>query len=181
MTHRSTARSLRTMAVAAAAIVGSTLAGPSADALSISFGNKLDMGKLRSAIEANAKQAYKGFPVGKAVCPKSRSMKKGDVFDCTIPVSDGILTIAVTQSDANGNARFVAKEAVLDLAKARTFIATQIEQQTGVEADVDCGRTKVKMIAPGKVLSCTATDGSDTLKVKLLVKDTSGNVSMSTE
>ncbi len=119
--------------------------------------------------------------MGKAVCPKSRSMKKGDVFDCTIPVSDGVLTIAVTQTDASGNVRFVAKEAVLDLAKARTFVATQIEQQTGVTAKVDCGTTKVRMIAPGKVLTCTATDGTDTLKVKLLVKDTSGNVSMSTE
>lgn len=181
MTHRSTARSLRTIAAVAAAIVGSTLAGPSADALSISFGNRIDMGKLRSAIEANAKQAYEGFPVGRAVCPRSRPLKKGDVFECTIPVSDGVLTIVVNQGDGDGNVRFAAKEAIIDVAKAEAFVTTTFKKQTGKSVVADCGTTKVLVIAPGKVMVCSATAGATRRKVNLLVEDVSGNVKMSVE
>jgi hypothetical protein len=152
-----------------------------AGAIEIGFGNNLDMGKLRTAIEDNAKAAYAGFPVGKAICPKSRKIKSGDTFTCTLPVSDGVLTIDVVQKDGRGNIRFSARQAVIDLNKARTFVASEILKQTKVKATVDCGTGKVKVIEPKKVLTCVATapDG-DTLKVNLTVKDIDGNVTLST-
>lgn len=161
------------------AAVGAAPVG--ARAIEISFGNNLDMGKLRTALETNAKQSYAGFPVGKAICPKSRKIKSGDTFACTIPVADGILTIDVVQKDGKGNVRFTARQAIIDLAKAREFIRKEVLAKTKVDPTVDCGTGKVRVIEPKKVLACVAkAPNGDSLKVNLTVKDIDGNVTLST-
>jgi hypothetical protein len=157
-------------------------AGP-AGAIEVNFGrsNKLDMGKLRSAIESNAKKAYAGFTVGKATCPKERTLKAGDKFSCSIPVADGVLTVDITQKDTKGNVNFVARQAIIDLAKARAFITTQVQQQTKVKPVVDCGKGAVRVIEPKKALTCTAADESgEKITVKLTVQDIDGNVVLTT-
>jgi hypothetical protein len=181
---RRLARSLRVVVVACVASVvvslaGASSLGPSASAASISFGSKLDLTKVKKAIEESAAKAYAPAKVGKVTCPKSVKPKAGNVFTCTIPVADGVLNIAVTQKDGKGNVTFVAKEAVLDVAKIKRFVEAEVLSDINAVVTADCGKGVVKVLAPGGVIKCRATDKTgDFLDLIVTVKDIDGNVTL---
>jgi hypothetical protein len=60
-------------------------------------------GKLKEGIESQT-----GEKVRAVACPEGRELKKGDVFTCTVTTTGGKTgTIKVTQSDDEGNVRWV--------------------------------------------------------------------------
>jgi hypothetical protein len=170
------------VAVALSLGLASGMAGfaPSGNAASISFGGtKIDMGKLKKVIEETAAKAYAPAKVGKATCPKSVKTKTGGVFNCTIPVADGILNIAVTQKDNKGNVVFEATEAVIDMSKIVKFVQDEVLNDAKVATKADCGKGIVKIVAPGGVIKCRATaKNGDSLDLIVTVTNTDGNVTL---
>jgi Domain of unknown function (DUF4333) len=163
------------------ALVASLTAGlsPQASAASISFGNKIDMDKLKKIIEEASVKAYAPAKVGKVTCPKSIKPKTGGVFNCTVPVADGILNITVTQKDNKGNVVYAAKEAVIDMGKIVKFVQDEVLSDLKVAAKADCGKGIVRILPPGGIIKCKAVakDG-DSLDLIVTVNDVDGNVTL---
>lgn len=139
---------------------------------------RLDMDKLKTVLK-DGFASQTGLQVKEVSCPESRDIKAGDSFDCKATTPGGAsATLKVTQSDDQGNVKWElsASEGVLDLTKLAGTIQAGLKEQTGVEAQVDCGG-KFREAEAGKSFDCKATDaGGAAHTVTITVKDKAGNV-----
>lgn len=139
----------------------------------------LDMSALDKSIrEGLASQL--AMPIAAVECPQeARPLKQGDVFTCTArPQVGGLLTVTVTQKDADGNISWeVTKtEGLLDLKKVEAAVVEGLKAQAGAEATVTCGE-RWRAATPGDTFSCeaTTTDGQ-TATIDVTTEDAEGNV-----
>jgi hypothetical protein len=144
--------------------------------VSIGDDDALDTDKAERTIREELERTY-GTSTEAVDCPE-REAKQGDVFDCTARIEGQPLRVRVTQKDDDGNVRFEATQAVLDLQKASGEIERAIREQTGIPVRVECGPQRLLIRDPGSTFDCqaTAVSGGASRRVAVTVKDIDGNV-----
>jgi hypothetical protein len=165
-------RSPRVARMVAVALAGATLL------LAACGGDDtLDTEKAASEIRRGL-EGQTGLEVDGVTCPEEILADAGATFECVATLEGQRLQITVTQKDDDGNVRWEADQAVIDLRKAEREVAAQIAEQTGVPVSVDCGTRTVSINDPSDEFSCEyrARDGTAEGTISVTVKDTKGNV-----
>jgi hypothetical protein len=138
----------------------------------------LDMDGVDQAIRSGIKEQL-GLTVTELSCPESREMKTDDAFECAATTEGGArIQVSVTQKDDQGNVAWetAGSQGLLDLEQLEAQIRTGLLDQTGVEAQVDCGGRFNDTPAGGSFV-CTARDAQgETADVRVTVRDAEGNV-----
>jgi len=139
-------------------------------------GGGLDVGVLEAAIEEElfGEGTDQSIAHTAVDCPDDPDDSPGSVFVCTTSASGEAVTVRVTVGD--DGADFIREQAIIDMAKARDFLAQYVTEQTGVApASIDCPQRTV--YAPGESFTCTANDGTGgSLELDVVVRDVEGNV-----
>jgi hypothetical protein len=163
------------------ASVTSAAAGPSsaqAQGTQVAAGT-LDQNALASQITDTLTSTL-GTPVS-VVCPAGVVRQQGATSTCTATVDGQPLPIAVTQSDAAGNADFAAEDAILDMATLRSQVASQYGTKKGGTwtARCDPGDKAYVVKAVGDTLRCTfePSAGGQPRDFTVTVEDLEGKVS----
>jgi hypothetical protein len=137
-----------------------------------------DVDKLKKAILVEARSAFPSVDIGEVTCPDDIELGADNDFTCTLDMEGQPLTIEVDQTDDKGHVNIQQREAVIDLAKAVDVIGSQLSDQIGASATVDCGTDHFRIADVGSTFTCQASDANgQTATVKVTVKDNSGNVS----
>jgi hypothetical protein len=129
---------------------------------------------IKSGLNEQLKMAFSSVD-----CPESRAMKAGDEFDCKATAeSGGVLTVKVTQNDDAGTIKWtlVDGERVLAIENLEQQIKDSIAKQIKVNATLDCGATRRRIAVAGQTIECSASDGTESRKVIVTIKDDRGNV-----
>ena len=63
---------------------------------------KLDMHKIEKAVAQTATNEFRNASVASAKCPKERTERSGDVFDCTVSVEHQYVHYVIKQLDGHG-------------------------------------------------------------------------------
>ena len=159
--------------VVAAALAGAVVVGCSST-------TTVDQGKMRKLIEEDL-AADIGLPLTDASCPEVKEPKNGTEFECTATLDGQTLRIKAVVTDEK--TVFVEAEnadAIIPVVDLETLIAEDFTEQLGTTITVACGDTEVIVAAPGTQFECEATDGTDTVPVRVDVLDAEGNVSYET-
>jgi hypothetical protein len=138
----------------------------------------LDMDGVKNAVRDMVTKQI-GANVKSVTCPETRPLKAGDTFDCQVEIDHGKTAVTVTQTDEAGNINMKTPNLVLKVGDLEKMIASNIKQNSGADATVDCG-PKFRPSVPNETFECQAKAGADTAKIKVTVKDTQGNVSFET-
>lgn len=138
----------------------------------------LDMEAVKTSVRDMVTQQI-GANVKSVTCPDSREIKAGDSFSCKVEIDHGATDVQVTQKDDAGNIDMKTTRTVLKVGDLEKLIAAQIQQNSGLEATVDCG-PKFRPSIANETFDCTATAGADTAQVRVTVKDEEGNVAFAT-
>lgn len=141
---------------------------------------KVDQGKMRQLIEEDL-AADLGMPLTDARCPEVTEPVEGTTFECTATLDGQTLRINAVVTDAKEV--FVEAEnadAIIKVALLEETIAADFTEQLQTEITVDCGDTEVRVAAPGSSFECQASDGTDTVPVRVDVLDADGTVNYET-
>jgi hypothetical protein len=152
---------------------------------SISIGShNLDTSKVEQEITSELKAAVGTTDVA-VTCPDDVEVKAGATTECTATVGDQTAAYTVTITDDQGN--FTAKrvEAIIDLDRAQSTIADQLESKIGGKWSLSCdpaGADRIYVVAVDETFTCTAegtnAEGrAQTGDIVVTVDDTEGNVS----
>lgn len=145
---------------------------------SVSTGKSLNVDKGEKAFKA-ALESQTGASVERVDCPE-RTVKKGDVFNCTAILDGQSLRLKVTQKDDRGNVDFGTDQAIISVERAQSEIGGEIQRQTGVPVRVTCSDHKILVQDAGATFDCRfqATSSSTASGVvTVVVKDGDGNIS----
>jgi hypothetical protein len=160
------------------AVVAAVLAG--VFVLGCSSTTTVDQGKMRKLIEEDL-AADLGLPLTNASCPEVKEPTTGTEFECTATLDGQTLRIKAVVTD--GKTVFVEAEnadAIIPVTDLESTIADDFTEQLGTAITVSCGNTRVIVAAPGSQFECEASDGTDTVPVRVDVLDAQGNVSYET-
>ncbi|WP_262323603.1 DUF4333 domain-containing protein [Acidiferrimicrobium sp. IK] len=119
------------------------------------------------------------LPAPAVSCPTRVSGRPGSHFDCTTAVAGSAITVTGTVSDSSGRFSITLNRAVIDAKKAGKALAAQLHAEGAVAPMVDCGPDRVRVVAPGGTITCTATSGGVTQTVTGVASGTSGEVAFS--
>ncbi|ADG78680.1 hypothetical protein TPAU25S_01754 [Tsukamurella paurometabola] len=140
-------------AVAAPAVVGCSLFGPSID---------FDALTKRIAQELSAEYVKFGVKVDAVDCDESqRRPKPGSRFTCDARVREVSVPVEVTVKDDDMRVDFVTLQKLFDLGSAGPALAARVSEQVKAQVAVDCG-TGLRALPPGSTFRCTARDQAGT-------------------
>jgi hypothetical protein len=145
--------------------LGGTLAG---------CGTKtLNSKQIEQQIITSEQSKAAGYPVTEAHCPSGVEAKAGKTFLCTVKI-DGIQVSMKATITSVGDKANITTEPAQPIINAKGE-ADQIAAAAGAGVTVDCG-PPVQQVPIGFILTCKATDGTNTQSVQLKVTDASGTL-----
>ena len=137
-----------------------------------------DASKVAGQIKAAQEKTAPDMEVSRASCPKDPGkLEKGLTFECSVTI-EGVqapYTVKVTSvKDDTAHFHFEPAKAIISVDKAQQFLAQQVDSSVRVT----CPKGPVLVQEPGSTFACTLSKGAATQQVKILVKDTDGNISV---
>jgi hypothetical protein len=141
--------------------------------------SSLNTNKLEQQIQRRLKAV--GIRLKRISCPKSRSLRRGDSFECHAIARNGArLTVAVTQTSSKGNASWDVTSGIVDVAMVRKDIENDFANvkppDKPINVNVDCGLPDTIAANDGDTFNCQVSNRdnpSDTTTVKVTVNSNS--------
>lgn len=171
-------RSNRGTRIVAAAFVAATVLLASA----CSTSNGYDQAKVAAYVRSSQKGTLRGLTEGAATCPPSITVTEGVTFTCTLVIGGVPAPYKVTLTDVHKSVEHIAVQpakAILSVAALDAFVKQNLDS-TSSGATVTCGPAGVKVLlaVKGQKISCALKLGSRTGTVGLTVKDSTGDVTI---
>jgi hypothetical protein len=114
-------------------------------------------------------QVAPDLPLGHARCPGGlMELDHGQIVHCTFELGAVALPIRVTL-DSNNQMQYAMDGFFFDLDRIQPYIASELLQEFGVSANVDCGATRYRVLKAGARLSCSVTGVPSTRIVNVKV------------
>lgn len=142
----------------------------------------VDFSELEDRLVEEQKTKSPNLDVGAATCPEDVAVENGATFQCTVVVEGVDAPYKITMSDVDEdaeNAYFDIKPAkpIIDVSKVVGFLESQLTSDRA-GATVDCGDEAVIVTEIGSTIDCTVSDGGESEKVAVLVKDLQGTITL---
>jgi hypothetical protein len=114
-------------------------------------------------------QAAPEIPLGHARCPDGlMELDHGQVGHCTFELGAVSIPIRVTL-DSNDQIQYVMEGFFFDMTRVNPYIESNMLQEYGVSANVDCGDPRYRVLKAGARLSCNITGVPSASKIDLKV------------
>lgn len=113
-------------------------------------------------------------------CPRGVKLAEGATFQCTADVEGALLPITVTLSHVDTDTgsfdyNFKFAKALINTDKAVKELQSKLPVEL-VNATVDCGTPRVRVVEVGGTIECTVSEGSKREVVRAVVDDVEGTV-----
>jgi hypothetical protein len=136
-------------------------------------GKTIDPKSIETQLQSRQQDVVKGLAVNGAHCPSGEDDKVGKTFTCTIKVAGVQVNYTVKITKAGSRPQFTL-EPTEPIINAKVP-EDQLASQAGSGWTIDCG-PPIQQVPVGSIITCHATNGSDTQTVQYKVTDTSGTL-----
>ena len=147
--------------------IGVALSGCSSD-------KTINSSQVEKQITDSQQAKAVGLAVTEAHCPTGQSAKVGTVFTCTVKINGIQVSYKATVDSVSSSQAHITTEPTKPIINAKGA-ADGIAQAAGTGWTVDCG-PQIQQVDIGFVLTCKATNGTDTQNVSFKVTDATGTL-----
>jgi hypothetical protein len=137
----------------------------------------------KTSAEKSVVQAVQAkLPAGSKVtakCPGGVKAKKGESFRCTVTFDGQSTAVKINITDVKD------KQPLFKLQYTQAIVSTTayakaLANRAGAGSKAQCGKQPVVLKKPGDIIVCTVTTRGQTVRHKLRVRDTDGNLDPAT-
>jgi hypothetical protein len=162
---------ITTLLLAAAVLAGCTI--------TIGRRDTVDPARMTDSITRWLKEQFPDLRMGSIACPSKVKLTAGETFQCTADMEGAQLPITVTLTHVDTDkgeydSNFKLAKALVNTDKAVKELQSSLPVEL-VDATVDCGTPRVRVVEVGGTFECTVSKGNEPQVVRVVVEDVSGS------